>query len=261
MSPRQVHVEHVMGTAVSFDVRDETIAGPAIDEACRWLQRVDVVYSPYRRDSVISRLARGELRRPDVDPEVRAVLRRCEDLGRATGGAFDLHATGQLDPSGYVKGWATAHAGDILTRHGLEHWMINAGGDIVARGHADPRCPGGWRIGIRHPGDAGAFAAVAVLRDAAVATSARYERGDHVPMRGQGRRLDSVTVVARDLGTADAWATAILAGGEETLQLAARTGDLETFAIVGEQTLCTPAFPIDQTAETEADQPALICGS
>lgn len=261
MSPRQVHVEHVMGTAVSFDIRDEADSRRGIDAACRWLHRVDATYSPYLNDSVISRLGRGELRRPDADPEVRAVLRRCEDLGAATGGAFDLHATGRLDPSGFVKGWAAAVAGDILLCHGLEHWMINAGGDIAARGHADPHHPDGWRIGIRHPDDAASFAAVADLRDVAMATSARYERGDHVPARTRRPRVDSVTVVAPDLGTADAWATAILAGGHPTLRLAVRADEVEAFVIAGEETFSTPAFPIREAADVRVDERPLICGS
>lgn len=252
MSTRQTHVEQVMGTAVSFDVRDDCDARPAIEQACDWLHHVDRVYSTYRHDSVISQLALGELRPEDADPEVRALLRRCADLHHATGGAFDLYATGTLDPSGYVKGWATQVAAVVLERHGHQDWMINAGGDIVAHGHADVDDAEGWRVGIRHPHDHSALAAVAILHDRALATSARYERGDHVPARDSEPALDSVTVIAEDLGTADAWATAILAGGRPTLELAARRASLETFVITQGRTLRTDAFPLCRTPHGSA---------
>ncbi len=54
------------------------------------------------------------------------------------------------------------------------------------------------------------------VTDAAVATSGRYERGDHVidPRSGlPARGLTSVTVVGPDLALADAYATAALVLG------------------------------------------------
>src|SRR5665213_889187 len=62
-----VHVEHVMGTVVSFDVRfaDESLRAPlhaGIADAVTWLYRVDDVFSTYQHDSQVSRLGRGELR-------------------------------------------------------------------------------------------------------------------------------------------------------------------------------------------------------
>ena len=242
MTGRQVHVEHVMGTAVSFDVRDALQADIAIDRSCRWLHQVDATYSTYREDSVISRIGQGLLQIDDVDLGIRGVLDRCESLSEQTGGAFDVYATGPLDPSGYVKGWAIERAAGILESHDLRNFMINAGGDMVVRGRPQPGHE--WRVGIRHPSDGQAFATVAELRDCAIATSARYERGDHVPFTGSGTAPDSVSVVADDLGVADGWATAILAGGQPTLALAQRFPGIETFVIIGDDTLRTADFPL-----------------
>jgi thiamine biosynthesis lipoprotein len=55
------------------------------------------------------------------------------------------------------------------------------------------------------------------LTDAAVATSGAYERGEHVvdPLTGRpARGALSVSVLGRDLATADAYATAAFAMGE-----------------------------------------------
>jgi thiamine biosynthesis lipoprotein len=52
------------------------------------------------------------------------------------------------------------------------------------------------------------------LRDSAIATSGRYERGDHIwGNSGQSEEILSVSVLGPDLGIADALATAVFAVG------------------------------------------------
>ena len=237
-----------MGTVVSLDIRgaDEAQARGAVAEACAWLHRVDATFSTYRATSEISLVNRGELRLPDASDDVREVLARCSELRDQTRGAFDAEIAGTLDPSAYVKGWAAERAANVLEGYGLRDFQINAGGDIVVRGDAHPGT--GWRIGIRHPDRADALAGVVCLRDGgAIATSAAYERGAHVlaPARSLStRRFRSVTVTGRDLGTADAWATAIFAWGDDGFDLLADAPpDLEAFAVLDDTTVQTPGFP------------------
>jgi thiamine biosynthesis lipoprotein len=152
-----------------------------------WLRWVDATFSTYRPDSEISRLD------------------RCERLRVETGGLFDVRAGGRLDPSGYVKGWAVERAAAF----GRGRFLIDAGGDIVLRGR--------WRVGIRHPYQPGRLAAAITVADCAIATSGAYERGPHILDPRTGRPaagLSSVTVLGRDLGTADAYATAAFASGD-----------------------------------------------
>jgi len=235
-----------MGTTVSFDVRGPSDPGEAIRDACAWLREVDARFSPYRPTSEIARIARGELAVGQASADVRSVLRRCEELRRDTRGAFDAGVSGRLDPSGYVKGWAAEEAGRILERHGLTDFQLNAGGDIVVRGGARPGK--GWLIGLRHPDRPDAFAGVAQLRGGAIATSGDYERRGHVRNPRTGGRasgLRSVTVTAPELGTADAWATAILAHGEAGLELLADApAGLEAFVVRdGASVVHTDGFP------------------
>ncbi len=218
-----VRVERVMGTVVSIDVRD---AGPdedavrsAVEAAVAWLHEVDARFSVYRPDSEIRRLDRGELALDDCHPDVRDVLRACDDLRALTGGAFDARGhrpDGRLDPSGYVKGWAVDEAADLLVAAGARSFGIGAGGDVVVRGEPSPGAP--WRVGIRHPAEPGAVAAVLAVRDAAVATSGLYERGPHIHDPRTGAVPDalvSVTVLAPRLAVADAYATAAFAMGPD----------------------------------------------
>ncbi len=207
-----------MGTVVSIDVRSAD--GPidaAVERAVAWFHAVDARFSTFRDDSEIRRLDRGELPLDDCHPDVRHVLRTCEDLRQASNGVFDVRRhrpDGGLDPSGFVKGWAVDEAADLLAAAGATAFSINAGGDAVVRGEPEPGMP--WRVGIRHPGDRGALAAVLEIRDNAVATSGHYERGSHIrdPRTGAGASgLVSVTVLGPHLGTADAYATAAFAMG------------------------------------------------
>jgi thiamine biosynthesis lipoprotein len=198
------------------------------------------MFSTYKPASQISRLARGELTIADCDPDVDEVLRRCADLREQTGGFFSVRAGGQLDPSGFVKGWAVGKAADILTEAGTRMFSINAGGDIVLRGRPAPEEL--WRIGIRHPLDTDKLAAVLAGEDIAIATSGEYERGAHIvdPHSGAAPAgLLSATIVGPDLATADAYATATFAMGAKGPEWAAALPGYETLCITTDQAVLT----------------------
>jgi FAD:protein FMN transferase len=211
-------VEHVMGIPVGIEVRDEIDPG-AIEAAFDHLRWVDATFSPYRPDSAVN----GE-----PVPELRAVLDRCDELRRRTDGAFDVHATGRLDPSGFVKGWALDGAAAILSEAGARNLCLHAGGDVLVRGERAPGEP--WRVGIQHPRRRDRVAAVLAARDLAVATSGAYERGEHIVDPRTGRSptgVLSVSVAGPELGIADAYSTAAFAMG---LDGPAWTATLEGYA-------------------------------
>ena len=228
-------VEHVMGMPVAIQVRDRA---PDLEPAFAWLRWVDATFSPYRAASEVSRLDRGELSAARAHPLVAEVLERCERLRAETGGWFDARATGRLDPSGLVKGWAVDRAAALLEAAGARDFCVDAGGDLRVRGS--------WRVGIRHPGRGDALAAVLAVTDAAVATSGAYERGDHVIDPHSGRPpsgVRSVTVVGPDLATADAYATAAFAMGERGPAWTARLRGFEAMTILdGGRVLSTPGL-------------------
>jgi thiamine biosynthesis lipoprotein len=210
-------VEHIMGTAICLDLTDPLPAdrlGHLADLTFDWFREVDRRFSTYLPDSEVNRVRRGELTADRASPDLRYVLERCADLWRDTDGYFDAYATGQLDPSGFVKGWSVRVASERLAEAGCVNHCVNAGGDVQVRGHERPDVP--WRIGIRHPWLAHRVCWILEATDLAVATSGTYERGPHVidPHRGvPATALRSVTVTGADLGTADAYATAALAMG------------------------------------------------
>ena len=111
-----------MGTVFSFDVRggDPGRRPAALDEAVARLHRVDEVFSTYREDSQVSRLARGELSVAECDPEVAEVLALGAEAERRSEGWFSLRYEGRLDPTGIVKGWAAERAARLLSAAGVE---------------------------------------------------------------------------------------------------------------------------------------------
>jgi thiamine biosynthesis lipoprotein len=243
---RRPHVEHVMGTAVTFDLRDDDAAPGALAAAVAWLHEVDARFSPYRPDSEVCRYDRGELRLDAASADLRRVAACCERLRRETGGFFDPYASGPFDPSAFVKGWAVQAAADQLRTAGLQRFCINAGGDVVAHGRPDEEHA--WRVGIRHPDDAHAVACVVDAGDGlAVATSGLYERGEHILDPGTGdapRDVVSVTVTGPDLGLADAYATAAFAMGARGPAWTLGLDGYEAMTILSDDTvLMTPRFP------------------
>ncbi|GIG53265.1 FAD:protein FMN transferase [Demequina activiva] len=195
----------------------------------RW---VDAVFSTYREDSWISRIGRGEARTADAPPAVAEVLDLCERFREDTGGAFDARTPdGRIDPTGIVKTWAMERARWRLSLVGATGWMWGCAGDVAVSGRGP--IEGGWRAGIadpRHPpGPATPVVRRAQLggRLDALATSGQGLDSGHVwdPRTGEAAsHYAQVSVIGRDLVACDAWATAILAGGRRTLQLAQEAG-------------------------------------
>ena len=222
----RLRVIHIWGTAITVDVRDR-LPLEAIDRVCAWFQRVDDIFSTWRADSEISRLSRHELTLREVSAELRTVLELCDRVTEDSQGAFDIYVgadprvepregLGPIDPSGLVKGWALQRAAQDLRHAGANNFAINAGGDVITAG--GPRPSEGWRVGVRDPWQRDKVAMVLQVSDVGVATSGRYERGDHIidPLTGEpATGLMSVTVVAEDLALADGYATAALVLGEE----------------------------------------------
>jgi FAD:protein FMN transferase len=238
--PDVLRVEHVMGFPVSLRVDDPGVAEDAVDAVFAWLREVDARFSPFRPDSEVSRLDRGEV--ASVSVELREVLDLCEEYRVASGGAFDARLPGRgLDPCAVVKGWSVQRAAGLLRAAGARRFCLNAGGDVVVAG-------GPWQVGVRHPEHADRLCTVLELTDAAVATSARYERGDHITDGRTGRPatgLLGVSVVAPTLTEADAVATAAFAMGAEGVDWAAAREGCEVFAVDARRRVRrTPALPV-----------------
>ncbi|MFF8575255.1 FAD:protein FMN transferase [Streptomyces sp. NPDC015140] len=237
-----------MGTVFSFDVRggEPSAVRAALDEAVAGLRRADEVFSTYRDDSQVSRLARDEVTVDACAPEVAEVLELAAEAERVSDGWFSTRYRGRLDPTGIVKGWAVERAARRIAAAGATGVSLNGGGDVQLLGSPGARRP--WRVGVSDPLRPGGLAAVvsaAGAAELAVATSGSAERGAHVvdPRTGRSAVTDllSVTVVAPRLTWADCWATAAFAmGSREGLRWLESLPGVEGLLITaGDEVRCT----------------------
>jgi FAD:protein FMN transferase len=207
-----------MGTVVSFDVPLSARHDGSLDGAVAWLHWVDRVFSPYRPDSEVSRLADATLTVAECVPEMTEVIEACAAVGELAGGYFTASPWGRFDPSGYVKGWAVERAAAILTAAGSANHLVNGGGDVQCVGGRQGSSGEPWRVGVADPFNRGSLALVVEAADCGVATSGTAERGAHIanPYTGKAAAgLASITVAGPSLATADAYATAAFAMGPD----------------------------------------------
>jgi thiamine biosynthesis lipoprotein len=146
----------------------------------------------------------------------------------------------RIDLGGIAKGWAVDRGIEILRHHGIEHAMVNAGGDTALLGD---RLGKPWVVGIRDPRKAGAVVARIPLQDEAISTSGDYERYfeedgqryHHIIVPGTGKSPDavrSVTVIGANATRTDGLTkTVFILGVERGMDFIAKLGDVEAIIV------------------------------
>lgn len=217
-----------MGTTWKLAWRGDTVPGIE-QEVADTLRKWENVLSQWQPDSDLSRFNRGQ----PATPELQRVIDLAEEIRAASGGAFDhrmLRETGEagfgpggngMDLSAIGKGFAVDRVGERLRETGVNDFVFELGGEILAG-------DGEWQVAIEKPDPAIRQNALTVpLRNRALATSGNYrlfkpaEGGlaSHIidPKTHQPviRPPSSVSVFAKDCATADAWATALFVLGQD----------------------------------------------
>ncbi|UCF40925.1 MAG: FAD:protein FMN transferase [Gemmatimonadota bacterium] len=151
-------------------------------------------------------------RREPTPAEIRDALELVGShyLTLSPGGVRFAKAGMGITLDGVAKGYIVDAVARVLRQHGIERYLINAGGDIRAGGRKARRRP--WTVGVQDPSKSGSFPDTIHLTDAAVATSGTYERYRHIVSSETGRSPTtsaSVSVVAPSAMAADALATAV----------------------------------------------------
>lgn len=156
----------------------------------------------------------------------------------------------QFDFNAIAKGYAADLAGRYLEGQGIGSYLVEIGGDLVARGLKPDGTP--WRIGLETPApDAAAeqqWDYLIEVSNVGVATSGsyrRYHESDGMryshtidPFTGHpvSHHLLSATVIASDAMSADAYATAFMVMGlEKARAFAEDRGDLEAWFVFAAQ--------------------------
>lgn len=163
----------------------------------------------------------------------------------------------RINLSAVAKGYGCDRLGDMFMRNGVRDFLIEIGGEIVARGHNPSGKP--WSVAIERPviSKESTYEAKCIiyLNDECVATSGNYrnyreENGrtfghtiDPVTGRPSHTDLISATVIAPSCAEADALATACMAmGSEKALAMLKKTDAAALLILSDETVITTPDF-------------------
>ena len=153
----------------------------------------------------------------------------------------------KLDMSAIAKGFTSDLIADFLARKGCENYMVEIGGEVVAKGNNERGRT--WTIGISKPDESAFFAtndiqARVVLPEQALATSGNYRNFYVEDGKKYAHTIDpktgfpvqhsllSTTVIAGNCMDADAFATAFMVLGlEESVELARILTGLKVYFI------------------------------
>ena len=152
-----------------------------------------------------------------------------------------------LDCSAIAKGFAVDKVGEMLKRHGVENFLVEIGGEIVASGCNSKGKD--WSIGVTKPVDDSLsvnsdMQMIIALSDCALATSGNYrnyyikdgKKYAHTinPQTGRPAESDllSATVITNTCAEADAYATGLMTlGREKSLEILKRHQEIRYILI------------------------------
>jgi thiamine biosynthesis lipoprotein len=149
----------------------------------------------------------------------------------------------RIDLGGIAKGWAVDRGVEILRGLGIEHAMVNAGGDTRLLGD---RLGKPWVVGIRDPRKENAVVTRIPLQDEAISTSGDYERFfeedgvryHHILVPGTGKSpglVRSVTVIGPTATHTDGLTKPIfILGVERGMEFVRRVKDVEAVIVDNE---------------------------
>jgi len=147
---------------------------------------------------------------------------------------------------GIAKGYMVDKGLAVLRELGIEHALINAGGQVGAYGGKIGGAP--WIIALRNPRNQSDYITLINMTDGAVATSGDYERyytpdmkAHHImnPKTGySATELMSATVTAKTGLDADALSTSVFVlGPDEGIKLAETLPEVEALVITENKTI------------------------
>lgn len=267
--PYQKIAGKVFGTFYNITYQGDSDLRTDIDEA---LQRVDNEFSMFNPQSTVARINRGE--QPALSAMFQEVYKLAQTVAKETDGAFDptvaplvnawgfgfkneqmptpaqvdslLKIRNQLDFSAIAKGYGSDVVARLLRSKGIDNFMVEIGGEVVASGKNAQGQP--WRIGVTKPTEQpdaeGELQTVLTITDKAMATSGNYRNFYYKGGRKYAHTIDprtgypvqhnilSATVLADDCAMADAYATSFMVLGlDDALKVLRRHRELMAYFI------------------------------
>ncbi|MBE0672479.1 MAG: FAD:protein FMN transferase [Anaerolineales bacterium] len=249
----------LMGTIINFVIvaESENAAHDAIQDTVDEMRRLIQMYDYRLADSPLGRLNANGITHHTF-PELIATIQQSLHFSLLSQGAFDVTVKPVIDAlqenrsdwqklielvdyrqlsvngdtvalsspgmsvtlDGIAKGSVVDGGVAILRQLGFEDVLVEAGGDMMAKGSPNGEA---WRVGIAHPRARGEFIAKISVQNQAVATSGDYMNyfsddysSYHIidPRSGKSpSTLASATVIAPSVAEADALSTTLMVLG------------------------------------------------
>lgn len=156
-----------------------------------------------------------------------------------------------LDCSAIAKGYGCDAVARLFNRLGINHYMVEIGGEVITCGESERRQP--WRIGVAKPTDdslhvSNELQTILNVTDYALATSGNYRNFYYKGGKKYAHTIDprtgypvqhsllSATVLAKDCATADAYATSFMVMGiDKAKEVLSKHPELMAYFIYADQ--------------------------
>ncbi len=271
---------NTINTLIIFDKEDKgagiLVAPTAFEAVHAAAERYEQLFSHTDPNSALSQFNREGGKPEDIDPELGELINFALAYSTATDGLFNPCYETDKEPGvlfgeepreaglqitslgGIAKGYIADALCELLKQHGVEHAIVNLGGNVkvlggkpTAKNAAQP-----FTIGLRVPKKFAlredSFATVQ-LSEGAVVTSGIYERGTRAPdgtwlhhiidpRTGRPAETDlvSASVICDSALEADAYATALIVMGlDRAREFIEQTPDCEAVFVTSAGTVVT----------------------
>lgn len=182
---------------------------------------------------------------PDYDEieRIRQDIPLMTDLIVQDGKARSTNPELQLDFGAIAKGLAVKEIGDSLVAQNINHFIINAGGDVFSSGNKSGK---NWRIAIENPFQQGIIAGVEMEQAGSIFTSGNYRRfyidenqtrRHHIidPYTGEpAKSISSATVLHQSPVIADIAATTLMMTSISELATMAAKMNITDYLVITE---------------------------
>lgn len=150
----------ILHDATAWSIKSEGLFNPAIGQLIQqWGFQRDEFTPVTIDDSAVKKLVAAAPRMTDIVIQDQQV--------------FSTNPAVKLDLGGYAKGYALDRAASYLRAQGVQHALVNIGGNIIALGKHGEHA---WKVGIQHPRQPGPIATLELEDSWAIGTSGDYQR-------------------------------------------------------------------------------------
>lgn len=176
--------------------------------------------------------------------EIKKNIPGMDDLQIRDQLAYSNNPNLQLDFGGIAKGLAILEIQQILSGKGIQNFIINAGGDILAAGQNGHR---NWRVAIQDPFKEDVIGSIELASSENIFTSGNYRRFQNMPDHKKrhhiinpktgepSQYISSATVISDNPVLADVAATTLMLGDRDQIRSLAAAMGIQQYMVITEQ--------------------------